>query len=445
MIKNYFKLAFRVLAGKKFFTFISLFGISITLMVLMIFTSFVESQLGSNPPMSDKDKMVFVDRLKLKRVAQDTIMTIDSLKEDGVMSYDTSYSYNEVNQSTSTSSLSFYCLDTYLKELDNLSKFSFFSLGHSSDIFINNTKITFKAIYSDAAYFDVFDFDFLEGSPWDEQSLNNQEQVMVITQKAALEYYGTDKNIVGKELIMEKKHFRVTGVVATPPAILGHVSSDLYIPYTNLEPSYFSKEEYMGSFGACFVAKSKNDIALVKEQIKFQGAKLEPIGENYQYNRSEIRGETFGENFSQEIYYDNDAEQSRKILLGIVSFLLLLFVLLPVINLIKVNVSRIIDRSIEIGVRKAFGANQRDIIFQFVFENIVLTVLGGIIGFVFTVLVIKILNETQAMGPIILTINYKMVIYSILITIGFGIISGLLPAFRVSKIHIVNALNQIKL
>jgi len=55
MISSYIKLAWRVLVKKKFFSFITLFGISITLMVLMLFISFWETQTGSNPPISEKD------------------------------------------------------------------------------------------------------------------------------------------------------------------------------------------------------------------------------------------------------------------------------------------------------------------------------------------------------------------------------------------------------
>ena len=52
--------------------------------------------------------------------------------------------------------------------------------------------------------------------------------------------------------------------------------------------------------------------------------------------------------------------------------------LLPAINLVNLNVSRILERASEIGVRKAFGASSRTLVGQFVVENVVLTLVGGV-------------------------------------------------------------------
>ena len=58
---------------------------------------------------------------------------------------------------------------------------------------------------------------------------------------------------------------------------------------------------------------------------------------------------------------------------------ILLVMLLPTLNLININVTRIMERSSEIGVRKAFGASSRTLVYQFIVENIILTLIGGII------------------------------------------------------------------
>ena len=50
-----------------------------------------------------------------------------------------------------------------------------------------------------------------------------------------------------------------------------------------------------------------------------------------------------------------------------------MFVLLPTVNLVNINVSRILERASEIGVRKAFGASRRTLVAQFVVENVILT------------------------------------------------------------------------
>ena len=64
---------------------------------------------------------------------------------------------------------------------------------------------------------------------------------------------------------------------------------------------------------------------------------------------------------------------------------MLLFMLLPTLNLVNINLSRILERSSEIGVRKAFGASSRTLVGQFVVENLVLTLIGAAVGLVLSV------------------------------------------------------------
>jgi putative ABC transport system permease protein len=103
------------------------------------------------------------------------------------------------------------------------------------------------------------------------------------------------------------------------------------------------------------------------------------------------------------------------------------------------------ERSSEIGVRKAFGAHSGNILFQFVFENIVLTFIGGIIGFVLAILLLNTINGSNFLNGTTLSFNYIVFIYSFLICLGFGILSGFLPAYKMSRVHIVNAIKNNQL
>ena len=78
-------------------------------------------------------------------------------------------------------------------------------------------------------------------------------------------------------------------------------------------------------------------------------------------------------------------EPSRAAAAPCCSLIMVLFMLLPTVNLVNINLSRILDRSSEIGVRKAFGASSRTLVGQFVVENVVLTLIGAGIGLVLAV------------------------------------------------------------
>jgi putative ABC transport system permease protein len=212
------------------------------------------------------------------------------------------------------------------------------------------------------------------------------------------------------------------------------------MPYT-VYPQQGDPTDYFGGFTATFMAKEGAGTEGLKKEIKNRTASI-PINKPEEYNYIETGPVTFSELFAQQIMYDEDpAKSQRNVLLILISFISL-FVLLPVLNLINLNISRIMDRSSEIGVRKAFGADTDNILFQFVFENIIQTFIGGLLGFIFALLAIYLINDSHLLKNIELTINLRFFVICFLISLFFGIISGLLPALKMSKLSIVNALKQ---
>jgi putative ABC transport system permease protein len=120
----------------------------------------------------------------------------------------------------------------------------------------------------------------------------------------------------------------------------------------------------------------------------------------------------------------------------------LLFILLPTLNLMNINLSRIMERSSEIGVRKAFGASSSHLTRQFLTENIILTFLGGIIGLVLSFAVLRIFDAMQFVPYGLLRFNGWVFFYGFLITLFFGIVSGVYPAWKMSRYHPVEALRR---
>src|SRR5436305_14859400 len=77
--------------------------------------------------------------------------------------------------------------------------------------------------------------------------------------------------------------------------------------------------------------------------------------------------------------------------------LMLGFMLLPTINLVNINLSRILDRASEIGVRRAFGASSRTLVGQLLIENLVLRLIGAVLGLVLS---LGGLRASNVRGPI---------------------------------------------
>jgi putative ABC transport system permease protein len=118
----------------------------------------------------------------------------------------------------------------------------------------------------------------------------------------------------------------------------------------------------------------------------------------------------------------------------------LLFMALPAINLINVNLSRVIERASEIGVRRAFGATRGRLVGQFVVENVALTLLGGAIAAVLASLVLAAITASGVIPYARLTVNLRVLSYGLIATLVFGLLSGVVPAWRMSRLHPVEAL-----
>ena len=128
-----------------------------------------------------------------------------------------------------------------------------------------------------------------------------------------------------------------------------------------------------------------------------------------------------------------------KLLVGALSFMFL-FMLLPAINLINITVSRILERSSEIGVRKAFGASSMTLIGQFVVENVILTLVGGVLGLVGSWLVLRGISESGLIPYAQYQINWRVFLYGLGLALVFGVFSGVYPAWKMSRLHPVEAL-----
>ncbi len=444
MIKNYIILAWRVLGRKKFFTFISLFGISFTLGILMVIVSFLQSELGTDKPWTKRDRMVDLARIEMRNMIPDTTRLIDSMLVNGAMNYDTTYSYGENSNSTTIGSLGGKFLLDHFTELENAERYTFYMPGHSYNVYVNNSKITIGAIYCDDNYWDILDHQFLEGRPFDKDMFDRAEPVVVLTEKLADEYFGETSNIVGREMEMVGKTHKVIGLVKNSNSSTH--TAGAYAPTTLLKDYPGRTEHYTGGYHALFLAKSPSARkALIKEIGDKE--KMIPLDIVTDFNRLYLEDYpgTMFQDFAQMIVPFNKPKEAGLALSIILIGFISLFVLLPTLNLINLNVSRIMERSSEIGVRKSFGASKGNILGQFIFENVILTILGGMIGLALAMILIYFLNSSKILYPIILTINFKFFAYSFLIVILFGILSGFLPAYRMSKIHIVNALKSNKI
>jgi len=406
MLKNYFKIAIAVLKRRKFFTFISLFGISFTLTILVVLAAFIDKVVNDRYPDKKRDRSLYANKMT----------------ERGEQSYN-------------GGALSFYFLDHYVRSLKTP-----VALGISSDFkgtntYVNNKKIAINYKYTNAEYWDITEYAFLEGKPFTKQQIDNSERVAVISEDAKKAFFGNVLSVVGKYIEADNVQYRVSGVVKNVPITLYMMYSDIYLPYTVSKTDYKSNTGYRGDYYGILLAPTHADVPKMKEEFDQMVSKL-PMSSK-EFNKIYCTAETF---IPAYVNTGNDQKSGMAYAVTAISIFILLVMLLPTLNLININVTRIMERSSEIGVRKAFGASSRTLVYQFIVENIILTLIGGTIGFILSFIVLQLINSANLIANLELRLNFTVLFVGLLACFVFGLLSGVYPAWRMSRLNVVNAL-----
>jgi putative ABC transport system permease protein len=103
-------------------------------------------------------------------------------------------------------------------------------------------------------------------------------------------------------------------------------------------------------------------------------------------------------------------------------------------NIMLVTVT---ERTVEIGMRKAVGAKRSDILLQFLVESALLASLGGVIG-ILLAYVVSLIIDSATPVPMHITVAY--ILMAIFTSGGIGVISGVYPAYKASKLSPIVAL-----
>jgi putative ABC transport system permease protein len=406
MLKNYFKIAIAVLRRRKFFTFISLFGISFTLTILLVLTAFIDKVVGDNYPDKKRDQSLYISRM------------------------------SEIGKGNMNSGqVSFYFLNHYAASLKVPVKLAISSSFNGTNTYVNNKKIAVNYKYTNAAYWDVLEYDFLEGKAFNKQQVDNAEKVAVISEDMKMEYFGDVPTAVGLYIEADNVKYRVIGVVKNVPITSFMTYSDIYLPYTVEKDGSYKNKGYRGGYYGILLAKSKSDLDRMHNEYEQMVQRL-PM-EDKMYDKIFSHADPY---ISAYLDTGNENQSGVVLVLTIIGVFVFLFMLLPTLNLVNINITRIMERSSEIGVRKAFGASSRTLVYQFIVENIILTLLGGLIGVILSFIAIEILNSAKLIANLELSINFMVLFIGLLVCLIFGLLSGVYPAWRMSKLNVVTAL-----
>jgi putative ABC transport system permease protein len=412
MLRSYLKIAWKVLMRRKFFTFISLFGVSFTLMILLVVAAMFDHALGAAAPLKRVDRMLFVN-------------TIRHQMADG---------HGWMSQLTSI-----HFVDDYVRKLKTPEKVGITTPSANATAFTKSKLLPLDLAYTDGNFWQIMDYDFLGGRAFTAAEVAQAQHVCVINEATAQAYFGTT-DVVGRNIEIDLKRYRVAGVVRNVSAAQVYAYADVWVPYT-LSPQYFKDNRLEGDFLVVLLAPSAAAVPAVSAEYQ-QMMKRIPIPRPKEVKAIYSYADPILPGITRALFaHDgtlNDDNLAK--FYALVGGLALLFMLLPVLNLVNLNVTRILERSGEIGVRKAFGAAGADLVGQFLVENLVLALVGGLLGLGLAAGALALVNEAHPVAYAHFSLSWSVFGWGMVLTLIFGLMSGVYPAWKMSRLNPVAAL-----
>ncbi|MFW5644988.1 MAG: ABC transporter permease [Bacteroidota bacterium] len=412
MLKNFILTALRNISKNKLYAFINIFGLSIGIASAVLILLFITSELSYDKYHKNSDRIY---RIHIQGKLEGTELN---------------GAYSAVPSGPA-----------FREEIPEVAEFCRMKETGQRVIKYGNKKILEEHfVYADSSIFRIFDLNMVQGDP--DRALS-EPNTMVITESTAKKIFG-NADPINKTVSInaDSTIYRVTGVIKDLP-------ENTHLLFNALG-SYHSLEESNNTFWLAnnlftYLLLNEGADELVVEE-KMQEVSFKYIQDNLMQALGisiedfENKGNEYGIMLQElkEIHLNNEISggfkptHDQKYLL-IFSFIAVLILVIASINFMNLSTARSANRAKEVGMRKVVGSTKKQLVNQFLWESVLLSLLSLILGLILVELLLPYFNQLIGLN---LNMDYFSDWYSIPALIGLAVVVGLLsgsyPSFILS-------------
>lgn len=248
----------------------------------------------------------------------------------------------------------------------------------------------------------------------------NRLQVCIIGATVAEDLFGRT-DVKGEHITVSGRTFQVIGVMESEGSSQMNTNDTVvFIPFKTGQR--ILKSTTISSFYVS--ATSENSLKMAETAVNSYLLQKTGDEESYTVQNQQDLAESV-----------SDVTTSLSYMLGGIAGISLLVGGIGIMNIMLVSVT---ERTKEIGIRKAIGAKKKDILGQFMIESVVLSFMGGLIGVLFSIIILAIANIFVSTT---LSLSVAISVFSLAFSIVVGIIFGLYPANKAANLKPIEALH----
>ncbi|MDO8270185.1 MAG: ABC transporter permease [Candidatus Levybacteria bacterium] len=311
--------------------------------------------------------------------------------------------------------------DTSLTNIRNIAPFAMTSVKVQA----NDEEDEYLIYGSTHEAVEIFRPEMVYGDFLTEEQTLGSEKVAVIGTKVSENFFGENTNPVGETIRINNRIYRITGMLNSSSALAGgFLNNSLFIPIDAVTNEIVGEERLQE------IDISVYDQNSINQTIEDVEALLRD-----QHNLDEDDENDFQISSAQDIL--STVQTITGLLTAMIVGISGISLVVGGVGVMNIMLVSVTERTKEIGLLKAIGAKQKDILTQFLMESVVMTLLGGLMGI--------LLGTTGAYAiSKIANIPFVVSIPAILIAVGVstlvGIVFGLYPARRAARLSPIDAL-----